>query len=752
MDVKPGSIEDFAHAWQRRIVADLVGFADRGVAPRVDVDGPTISASWEARGRARTELFNLTPQQDLTWVSGPTGNDTYNTFLVSSEMADFPQLAQAVARDRPSRFDFVASQALVDRGLEPGERLSAEPSMLTSLAGQGRDLSVGYTSLLFVKGDPGAGKTTLLQEATGAQSRGYVSGHAEFLLFYVSAQGRELSNLRDAFSGELQDLRAGFTRDAIPALARAGLLVPVIDGFDELLGTAGYSGAFSSLQGLLDDMQGQGTIIISARSAFYDLEFLDRSSTAMSEADIAITTIGLEPWTDDELARYLKKAGTEAEHRVQLSMLSRLSEDDRVLLRRPFFASQYSGYARRLIQGSDVPLSDYLIDAYIEREADKIVDSHGDPVLPVDGHRRLFELVASEMWEQEIRNLPVDDLRALTEVVAEERGLAGDQATQLSTKVTSYAGFRTAAIGSRVEFSFEHEVYFDHFLSRAIRRLIDVNACDELRHFFDRGVIPEAAMLAAVRRLTREIDPSLLSASSGVRVENRRRNSGALIAAYARAVAPVDGVVLTNLSFIDVGLNGAVFVNSRFEQCSWFGTDLRGTRFEGCELIDSTLQNVRVNDATHFGASGLIAGHTVGTITHDVVGDIFEPLKIAELLGRLGCPDAMEPEVSAHAYSPRAEVLIKLLHLLARAFRRTTLVYETDDAHKRLVGSNYWPELRRLLLESGVLTEEARATSGPGTTVVLRLRVDVNRLLLGQTLDTMVSGPIEELWRRLRNL
>jgi hypothetical protein len=70
----------------------------------------------------------------------------------------------------------------------------------------------------------------------------------------VSAQGRALSNLKDALAAETGDLRATFTWDAIAPLTRRGLLVPIIDGFDELLGAAGYGDAFGSLREFLSDL------------------------------------------------------------------------------------------------------------------------------------------------------------------------------------------------------------------------------------------------------------------------------------------------------------------------------------------------------------------------------------------------------------------------------------------------------------------------------------------------------------------
>ena len=273
---------DLAAAWSSRLVKDLSGFADRATAPTIDSEGNTLRAAWITRGKEQSELFGVGPEGGLHWVSGPTGDDSYADFLASESMADFDQLASAIAQAIQPLPEFVASEAVVEDGLGRTSSMTATSVAVADLADTARLQVEGRTNLFFLKGDPGAGKTTLLREMTSLQAERYQVGDTRFLLFYVSAQGRELSNLRDAFSGELDDLRAAFTRDAIPALARTGLLVPVIDGFDELLGTAGYSGAFSSLQSLLADLEGLGAVLVSARSAFYDIEFLGRSGACQA--------------------------------------------------------------------------------------------------------------------------------------------------------------------------------------------------------------------------------------------------------------------------------------------------------------------------------------------------------------------------------------------------------------------------------------------------------------------------------------
>ena len=744
---------ELVDAWKAQLAKDLVGFADRGSDPLIETEGNTLQAEWATRGRKQSQMFGVGPQGALRWVSGPTGDDSYSDFLSSESMADLTQFAAAVARDIQHRSDFVANEAIVEDGLRKTFSVLAAPETVAQLADEARLQAEGRTNLFFLKGDPGAGKTTLLEEMTALQANRYASGTSSFLFFYVSAQGRELSNLRDAFSGELDDLRAGFTRDAIPALARAGLFIPVVDGFDELLGTAGYSGAFSSLQSLLGELEGLGAVVVSARSAFYDVEFLGRSTSPANQADISITTVGLKPWNDEQLGEYLRRDGAGSDQDHVADVLARLKPGDRELLKRPFFASQFPTFAAAAGETGEPPdLLEHLIAAYIDREAGKIVDSSGDPVLPPDGHRLLFEFAASEMWEAEARQLSGDDLRTLTELVSEEFGLGSDEAAQFATKVTSYAGFRPGRGGARADFSFEHEVYFDYFLGRGVYRLLRDSRIDDLLLSLDRGVIPETVASAAVHALGDAAVPDarLLRASSGIRFENRRRNLGTLVMAYAREVRPLEDIAIQGLSFVDLTAGAARFKQVHFEGCEFFGVDLGGTVFTDCDGRSSKFHGLKLSNLSHLDIQGLHPGGNVGSVHHDETGELYAPHDVGAVLAKLGAP-AETQAPPPPSYSKEAQVLIQLLHHVARAYRRTNIMYQADAHLHPIFDSKFWPQLRRLLLQHGIVSEEVRSAKG-SKGVAYRLRVNVDELLTGQTARDLPAGAISDMWRDLRSV
>lgn len=739
-------------AWRETLRADLRAFADRGSEPQFEVDGSTLRASWEVRGQERDALFTLRNGDRFRWVSGPSEDDPYSRFLTSDQLADFRQLASAYTATVKRQLDFVASEAIKDDGVHTTTTtLSADE--LVTIADDARNAANGLTRLFFLKGDAGTGKTTLLREATVLQAERYLKGETDFLFFYVPAQGRELSNLRDAFSGEIDEQRAAFTRDAVAPLARLGVLVPIIDGFDELLGTAGYSGAFSSLHTLLGELEGSGTIVVSARSAFYDVEFLGRASGRRSEADMSITTLELRPWSDEQLDTYILRSIAQSDLDATRSALSALSDEDRELLRRPFFASQFEAYAARdHDSGEPMGVLEHLITAYIERESTKIVNANGDPVLSVAGHRRLFELAVEEMWESESRQLSADDLKTISEIVSEQFGLTADQASQLIAKVTSYAGFHHGRGGPRAQplFEFEHEVYFDYFLACAIRRLVTEHRADELVQFLDRGVIPETVANFAMRSGDggSELDTSLTRSALGVSFENRRRNVGALVLAYARQTGQLRDVTLRGLSFVDVHTGPARFIGVTFDGCQFVSCDLQGARFEDCDATTSTFDTVTVNDDTVIGIRGLVPGANIRGVRHEPSGAIYAPGGITKLLHRLGAP-VDETEAEQPSYSPNTTTLIDLLERIARAYRHTNILYETDERLHSVFGHESWPQLRKLMIEHGVITHEMREAKGSNAPAC-RLRVNVDELLADHGAADAPHSSTAGLWAALR--
>ena len=98
---------DLLEGWRSQLSQDLRGFADRGSEPTFEIDGNTLRAAWQVRGKEQDALFSLQAGGQLRWASGPRGDEPYSAFLASDAMADFPQLASAYLATIAREDDFV---------------------------------------------------------------------------------------------------------------------------------------------------------------------------------------------------------------------------------------------------------------------------------------------------------------------------------------------------------------------------------------------------------------------------------------------------------------------------------------------------------------------------------------------------------------------------------------------------------------------------------------------------------------------
>jgi hypothetical protein len=729
---------------------DLTAFANKRTPVEIDVVGASVRAGWRQGRIDRADVFALDGDDRLMWVPADAEPAPYRTFLRSERMADLDALAEAISLKYPVLDAFVPPDATFELAPDDVEDREASLPDTEALIRATLQSRPGLSTVFFVKGDAGAGKTTLLQQLTTRQAKSYAAGESDFLFLNVSAQGRLLSNLPDALAAETQDLSATFRNDAVAVLARNQILVPVIDGFDELLGTAGYTDAFSSLQTLLSDLGGQGVLIVSARSSFYETEFIERGHS-FDAAAYRVAPVSLHPWTRSKLEQFIRLISPQAQQDAFVSMLGDLDPGDLELLHRPFFAQAFPAYAEaRFRTGSAPPVLDHLIDEYVRREADKVVNGVGQPLLPPDVHRQIFEEAAEQMWLAGDRKLSIDDLRALAEAMAEGANLNEGDIDQFRTKITSYAGFQLDA--ARDAFGFEHEVYFDYFLARAGARQFGASNAGP---FLDGGLLPPRllASLAGIRTPEVVLDDVETLRSTALQT-NRRQNSGSLITAAVRQLSRVEGRTFSNAEFVGEDLTGLVFTRCAFRHCTFFEVDLRQTAFDECEAVASTWSGIMIDAATRFDVKGVDVYSDVSSVTSYETGlETFDPAQLLEQLQAAGLPAVETDQVEPLPLGHRAAGVLELVERLERRFRRTTLIADDDDnGGARIFGHPEWSTARELLERHGLVKVDTRPASGRRKEF-LRRAVSFRRLLNEERRRSPpAESPMAAFWADVRRL
>lgn len=322
------------------------------------------------------------------------------------------------------------------------------------------------TSVFFLVGQAGLGKTELMLSLARDRAKRIASDSASSLPLYlfVSSTGRTLSSLEDAVNSALNITKLLSSHSA-KALCRNGLLVLLVDGFDELLGSSGYENALGSLEPWFRELGGRGVLVASARSSYYLTQYR-RSLALAGDLNVDHTLVELQPWTRAESENYLFRKGASA------SIIKIIKERDWSILSVPFFAKAFAAWLERNsgTKESFPSMFEIVVEQYLGRESLKLKDPNAGELLSATELRELFLEVAELMQGSKNREIEQSDLVYCAQIVVGASSL-DESRPGLTRRLSSLCGLGVSSDSSgQNQFSFSHEVLFDCFLSLAIQR------------------------------------------------------------------------------------------------------------------------------------------------------------------------------------------------------------------------------------------------------------------------------------------
>lgn len=747
------------------IEKDLRAFAD----PWSDIAIDKGSAVWERDGETISVEF-AAPAGGGSYpdIIHNGTRSTYKQFLAGPAMASLASLADSIVKMHAPKHQYVDTWAsLADDGLPDRERHPAVELIRTQST---ENLPYMSTRVVLVRGEAGSGKTVSLREATARQASLFRLGKATSLFFLVDAQGRALSRLEDAMAKDLQDVRARFSYAAVAPLTRHNLLIPIIDGFDELLGSGGYDEAFSSLAAFLATLGGEGSVVASARSAFFDYRnFYDNATRFSAEGNLnyEVETLQVIPWDAEQVRRYFDAYVSEKNNAPEIrdtlvELLDSLTPTNEGLLSKPFYAARV---AEIVAAGGDIrgdeDLLEQLVNSFIEREHLKLLDRDGKPLLSKKGHRAFVASLAEEMWWQENRRLDVGTVQAVAELITEQFGLPPTAAHAIVERVSSYA-FLSSDSSARKSLRFEHEVFYGYFLAHRLRDFIE-HEPNDLRRFIARAVAEPTLVDQTVRLIGSDVErcTRAIEAISSVLRPNiselvAKENAGVLIGALLRTAGTARvGLRVRHAIFQQMPLGPFKGKEIGFERCDFVDVDFSHVVIERPDFEGSTLRNLTVDLASTrlVGLSDTVLDQVHGLIVRGEetalpVGRVFSPDEIAAVLVHLGMP---VPPQSTHA-TARDPVVLKKITVLERfVHKMERRFYASHEDIERFPFANTpeWEAVKRLLERHSLLQEHFVAKSGPNAPLV-RLAYPPEIIRRGEDpRDGSVPDAVREFWREL---
>ncbi|MFE2150424.1 NACHT domain-containing protein [Streptomyces lavendulae] len=642
-----------------------------------------------------------------------------------------------------------------------GSRKQPECSFADLVDSVDKDLQAnrGQTQVVFINGEAGIGKTRAMVDAARSRARQveqeiHEKGSCDLPLFlYVRSTGHVLDSLTTVVNGAVTATR-NLTDGGVKALCRNGLMILLIDGFDELLGGAGYSDALGSLRPWLSELGGRGVVVVSARSSYYMGQYRASAERATEQGMpfVQHRIAEVQRWRRQDTAAFL------ADYGVPASAIETLSPQDRELLGLPFFARAFAeiqrGDSGTSLQNNS--LTQQLLSQYVAREERKLAAEDGNGALLDRGElNRVFELVAETMAGNEEREAAVSDLEDAAEqaIVAELSSRKGLQ--KRLPVLCGLTGISGDASSSR--FQFQHELFFDQFLAGAIGHYLREGQL----HQFERMLKESHWRSATVVRIVAAVGPEVTSAAlAGLRTPTDFAGSAQVVSTNLGALWTA--VIRATGRMPDTDIAGAVFSeeldlslidcpNGRLINCEVDSLVLPSGKGWKLSLQSTPIKHMRSDQPSPdlSGLRGVLHKSLAQLLLRpetfaDRTDDVLKALRTHGVHVVDADPE-LQPELSALTQAS----LYYLGCLSRRAEHAVVLRHDNTPEDSRLTwaltyGAPSWRKFIKALTDASLAVVEPFSASGERKQ---RLRLKVNASTLRVSDGT--RSDITEFWRSL---
>ena len=724
------------------LIAYLTPFADIGSgAPKVSEKGGAVSIQMTRNGRQSKIGVNVETGRVEVAVTGfPVRGFASIAAMLGSELfADLRRWAAVQA-------DYLRAEAVSDAKLVPINGKTSRGGHVSSIADVdallSRRESVGTaaTQVLVIDGPAGIGKTNLIERLAYDRASSYRDSPKPLIL-HVKSRGRVLSNLQDLMAFSLQTIRSSITYDQAPVLAKLGLIVIAIDGFDELGDPNGYELAWAQVNDLVSFVRGRGTLILAGRDTFIGRDRLFRDVKALRpEVDI-VSGVTLTSPSAAQAREWLRSHNWTDVH-FQLPTVAALLDDGSFALR-PVFLRLLADNVRprNLREEPETYLTPLLVRHILQREA-KLFGAAVQSKLTLPGIENfllafLIE-VARDMADSQTEALDAASLGWIAEATL------GDDCPAEIVSLVKNRAFVVAFFrpDERQGFiSFVHSHIHNYFLSLAT---IQCMAGGEIPKFVRRNLfgadflsvfVDVASRVAQTPEVARFIERTISLSASYSHVDRTIRNVGALLLAASPVL--VSGSSIEGYDVDDAVVRGTVG-GIRIEKGSVHQLDCRGADLRAAEFREFQVNSLIASEGTLFSPSFPIP--KILLLEDGAVRT--ESVEIEEWLGRRGRNEGAEISTGTASVRLSGHPIYQLLGRACRV-RHYWLRDEDDAQAERILRDRHWPALMVFLQECGLLRSEKRQASGRSSDFFhIRLR---EQILAEDTRDASIA----ELFQRL---
>ncbi len=677
---------------------------------------------------------------------------------ISERVARIPLLAQRIINTYPVAAAFVNPRAeLVDRiERSPDGVASMEDDAIVTALKFLDERPGGVCSVEYLTSDAGEGKTTLIGQIANKQATMYIARKTDWLLVPIALGGRAFLRFDDVVAAALMN-HLRFPRlyfESFIQLVRLGILIPALDGFEEVFVETAEGDAISSLGALISQMKGEGTLLIAARKAYFEYKGLGTQAKlldSLPNVDVDFATVRLLRWGRTEFIRFCELSAVEDSQSFYEAMASRIG-DRHPLLTRPVLVHRLISLLKsgtlesllELVQPETGAFYARFIDKIIEREAHEKWLGFGEPrepLITLAEHHELLGFIAEEMWITKTGSLPGPMLDSVAELFCEMHGKSSSVTRQVRDRLRTHALIAKLGVG-KDQFGFDHEEFREFFLGEQLGLCLVDGIVTDVRRILRADSLPPWTLDAALAFSLEYSDAAnllqtvLTVAKSDSLTSFIRENSGGLSIRLLEKMPDCEALV-TDLTFPIDALKGRRLQRKRFQNCYFRQSSFEKSTFDACtfetcefERVDLALGPLSCKQSTLISCNV----RSVTILQGDDHLDVYDPERITGYLLRAGflSSNGVESGTTTTA-SADPDSKLEMVQKVVATFRRSTQVSE-GVLKLRLSNnsSDFFKSVLPELLSHGVLERVENAGGGSYQHFRLRMRLGELANLFGE--------------------
>ena len=660
---------------------------------------------------------------------------------IFSRIARMPTLAERILTQIPEEKNFIEpSGSMLDRmQRSPDDSESPLVEVIQPILHLLDERLAGISTGVYLTSDAGEGKTTPIHHLAHLQARQYKNKETDWLLVPIALGGRPFLRFDDVVIGTLVNtLRFPFLYyDAFVWLVRMGVIVPALDGFEEMFVEGQAGDAVSALGNLMQLLDSRGTILIAARRAYFEYKSLDVQAPLFDSIrgeNADFSRIHLARWSKGQFIQYATKRHVPDGSSLFREVANELKDEKHplltraVLVRRLIDVASDRSVRRDVIEhiGSDNgQVFERFVDSIVRREArEKWIDRSGSPARPLlteEQHHALLAEVALEMWVSETAALKPDVFDYVVDLYAEECGMDSATSNQIRERVRQHALIVPSST-IRDAFAFDHEEFYHYFLGAAIGRMVTSGDVMEMRRVFRVARVPRLALSVAAGAagdndgVTDAVAALNLVCANEPHASFIRDNSGSLVVQLVDGSMDTEIIQLKRMSFPVDAMRKRSIQRVNFIECYFRRTSIGRGVIRGCVFEDCQFEQMDLSEDGTIDGSTMRNCEVFSVLKSEDGPAIFVPEVIRGALQNAGFSIPREVgKVEAEESIAEVEMdgRLVLTERMCRAFFRSTGVNEYTLRQRLGKEANtFFDQVLPELIQHGVVKEVEYRGSG----------------------------------------